>query len=364
MLGEDIIVSNELGIQRKENKAMKITYLLGAGASCGSLPLANQLGNSMIEAVTKAQKDIERTHGTPGQPYPEEKRPWPRGNYAKNFLVSLGWLAEYTQKHANVDTLARKFWIRQDNEAIQSLHRLKAVLSCYFLYEHSQSHSDMRYDSFFASILDRSKAGIPVFPESISIVTWNYDLLLEKSYHEFCTNEEIVWEHITKNNKIVRLNGRAAAAKPAFSGAQKWPEWSYIDLIYNPNVSHIEHVIELYDNLSQPSGPTRLIPEIYFAWEINNITERIRDAVLDTEILVVIGYSFPFFNQDIDKLVLEQIGPSLNKIYLQTNGDEGGRERLLNLLSDIQISRRVEWKNMIEMISGTDYFYIPNEFSR
>lgn len=343
----------------------KITYLLGAGASCGSLPLANQLGNRMGEAFEHFRKDIEKLYGTPGMPYPENYRPYPRGKYAKNYLESLKWLAEYSQKHSTVDALARKLWIRQDNEAIKMLHRLKSVISCYFLYEHSKSDSDQRYDNFFASVLERGKAGKPIFPGSISIITWNYDLLLEKSYYEFCANEETVWNHITKNENILRLNGRADAVKPVMPSVKKYSEWKNIDLIYKMvGSNNTKRIIDLYDNLSQQSGAEKLMSQIYFAWEVNNIENKIQQICKETQYMVIIGYSFPFFNQDIDRVVLKHIHSTLIKIYLQTNNDEGGKERLLNILSDLSGRRKQDWEKRIEMILGKDYFYIPNVFNK
>jgi hypothetical protein len=57
--------------------------------------------------------------------------------------------------------------------------------------------------------LSRSKNKNPPFPPDISIITWNYDLLLEKSYFEFCLNPDFVIDEISKNSRIIRLNGFA-----------------------------------------------------------------------------------------------------------------------------------------------------------
>ncbi len=261
------------------------------------------------------------------------------------------------KKHATVDTLARKFWILNNSVATHDLLRLKAVLVCFFLYETSRFPSDKRYDSFFASILGRSGPGKPLFPESISILSWNYDLLLEKSYYEFSADLEVVQEHITE--KVIRLNG-IAAARNVTSGAPKKAEY-VLDIGINDLI-----ILFSYFFKNKDQREIKFRPEIKFAWENSGILKRASTVTTGTEILVVIGYSFPFFNQDIDKALLKQMEHSLKKIYLQTKGDVGGHERLLNLLHDVQYpdgTVRNRWEEHVEMIDGTDYFYIPNEFT-
>ncbi len=311
--------------------AAQIIYLLGAGASCDTMPLASALGERLEKASEQIRKD---------------------GEYAKELLENFDWLAVRAKEHATVDTLARKYWIRNDSDAKRDLLRLKAVLSCFFQYETARFSSDKRHDSFFASILDRSEPGKPSFPGSISILTWNYDLLLEKSYQEFSAAPEDARKRISE--KAIHLNGMAAVRflKPV----------EREDVIYFPDAD-TDYLVKLYSRIIK----NEYRPEIKFAWENTDILSKASHTTAGTEILVVIGYSFPFFNQDIDKALLKQMEGSLKRIFLQTNGDVVGRERLLNLLQDVQYPDgpvRSRWGEHVEMIDGTDYFYIPNEFIR
>lgn len=66
---------------------------------------------------------------------------------------------------------------------------------------------------------------------------------------------------------------------------------------------------------------------VRFAWENESIsTEAITMAnkkIKDADIIVVIGYSFPYFNREVDRQLfrgLENIGPN-KKIYLQAPSD-------------------------------------------
>ncbi len=74
--------------------ATKITYLLGAGASCDTMPLASALGERLEKASKQIREDIEKKHGSPDSNYPEEDKPWTKGNQIKKLLENFEWLAE------------------------------------------------------------------------------------------------------------------------------------------------------------------------------------------------------------------------------------------------------------------------------
>src|SRR5262249_29056745 len=63
--------------------------------------------------------------------------------------------------------------------------------------------------------------------------------------------------------------------------------------------------------------------QIHFAWEKigyhETLLKHVRSMIAGTTILVVVGYSFPFFNREIDKLIFEQLkdGGLFRKIYFQ-----------------------------------------------
>lgn len=55
-----------------------------------------------------------------------------------------------------------------------------------------------------------------------------------------------------------------------------------------------------------------------FAWEDAFKTmETASKQVLGTEVLIIIGYSFPFLNREVDRLIFDKMQDSLTKIYFQ-----------------------------------------------
>ena len=76
---------------------------------------------------------------------------------------------------------------------------------------------------------------------------------------------------------------------------------------------------------------------------------------MGTIIMVVIGYSFPFFNREVDKQVLNALKqqPSFRKIYFQNP-----------VLSGEQLKAQFELDDTIGIVhvKDVDNFYIPFEF--
>ncbi len=74
-----------------------------------------------------------------------------------------------------------------------------------------------------------------------------------------------------------------------------------------------------------------------------------------TTIMVVIGYSFPFLNRDIDKLIFAELAKqgTLRKIYYQDPKLDGKE-----LISKFSLQQFVD----IVHIQNTDNFHIPFEY--
>jgi hypothetical protein len=234
----------------------KVTYLLGAGASCNALPMVKNFVEKILAFKNKVLTPaVERAYRGQGGTLPKNHVLFPRGDFAKSLIQSLEWLGKEAQRHASVDTYAKKLFIRNDEKAQRELSKLKATLSCYLLLEQSLNPVDKRYDSFFASILTSKSPAIPLFPEAINIVNWNYDTQLEKSFKEFCEDLDYVYEVITNAPNIIRLNG--------LCGMPDKPEMRnlcYADF----NDNFFQSVMDLYEgHLRAPDYH----PRISFAWE-------------------------------------------------------------------------------------------------
>src|SRR5688500_11353760 len=108
-----------------------ITYLFGAGASCGVLPLNKDIPARLFKLIEELKK-IRYTYGEDNQ-------------LKENLITDLQWLYTESDNHASVDTFAKKLYIKQQ---WQELKRLRLALSVFFVCEQLRKIPDKRYDSF------------------------------------------------------------------------------------------------------------------------------------------------------------------------------------------------------------------------
>jgi hypothetical protein len=318
-------------------------YLFGAGASSQVLPLASEF-SKRLSSFASDLKAAGPT-GVYNEPNASPDDPvW--GKNRDNLYDAIDWLASESSHHYSVDTFAKKLFFRGDN---QNLRKLKAALSAYLVIEQSRFHVGQRYDAFFASILEFDSSRSIKLPEHLRIFTWNYDTQLEKAFYGFCENHDIVIKNVTFNKRIHRINGQCGTHPPghivdsfrAIMNLKNTPAW--------------EAGINLYkEYMTEPSSPE---PEISFAWEDlthNKLKNAGFSQLLDVTDIVVIGYSFPYFNREIDDLIFKQFS-HIHRIYLQyPEGVHASIEdRLKNLLP---------LNEEIIRITSTDLFYIPDDF--
>ena len=149
----------------------KTTYLFGAGASCISLPILKEMHNVMgkqIEFISNKENQF------PSSMNIEDNIT----ECQKEYISDLEWLKKTSEKHASVDTLARKLYL-QENQT--DLLKLKGCLSVFLFIEQLHNPVDPRYDTFFATLLE-SKFKMP---EALNIISWNYDMQFELAYQTF-----------------------------------------------------------------------------------------------------------------------------------------------------------------------------------
>jgi hypothetical protein len=78
-----------------------------------------------------------------------------------------------------------------------------------------------------------------------------------------------------------------------------------------------------------------------------------KEIIIGSDILVIIGYSFPFFNREIDKEIFNVLCQTgLKKIYYQDKFKSGDFLR-----SQFDLERSIE----LLTIDKTDQLYIPIE---
>jgi hypothetical protein len=334
----------------------KITYLLGAGASANVLPLI------------KASSD-----GKAGLPlalenllYDERQRFQSETGLSSPQFDKLSLIVKKCKDFGTPD-LAAKYYLEINDWHNYGL--LKMLLSYYF--ETVQNQPDKRGTGFEGMNLDSrvvpflttisSKGKLP---PAVKIISWNYDKQIEmgaKKLHpstgqanDFSTNFN-VWPFVASANSkeekdyfLLHLNGICGH-------------------YYSERTLAGEDLVEL----DCKSDKETLLS---FAWEDDDsfskrtfTMRRIELAtkmIENTTILVVIGYSFPFFNRNIDAELFKIIKPTLKKIYFQDPNLDGQF-----LYSQFGLYKEVDHAGKsvghrvteIEHIKAKSQYYVPYE---
>ena len=102
--------------------------------------------------------------------------------------------------------------------------------------------------------------------------------------------------------------------------------------------------------------------DAFFAWEdeldtegpkAKRILDKVLPAIVDTKILVLNGYSIPFFNREIDSQLIKPL--KLDKVYIQDTNPELVKDRFLSI-TNFESER-------IQLIHNVDQFHLPSELS-
>lgn len=303
-------------------------YLLGAGASCNAVPMVKQIPEAMLafvhwldECHTKTNLDV---------------------NPLRSATLEL---IDQVERHASIDTYAKKLYLKRDQKRLQ---QLKGVTSCFLVHEQALKPADYRYDSFLASVIKTDFVNPIALPDNLRIVTWNYDTQLEKAFYGFCDDDNLVVNKITFNKNIKRLNGYCGTMQPGHIG----PEFKVT--LKGSEDEVFETVISMFAKYMTPQA---VMADINFAWEktTDDFSRSIEHVIQDSTILIVIGYSFPFFNREADQTILNLMA-SLKKVFVQVPEDfhHAIEERLRALKPELP---------PITCLSDTSLFYIPHEYT-
>lgn len=271
-----------------------ITYLIGAGASVGCLPVVSNFPDTL-------RSFSEQLGGTTTQ--------------LQVFKKDLIWLSETASKQASIDTLARQLQLSGGKE---ELRNLKNLLSIFFYYNQAAGNVDKRYDLFFASLLNDNLE----MPDNINVISWNYDCQFEISYNNYTRFNDLTknqWKlniinkgekktQDKKGFKIFKINGTAQFMNNGFRVLLDYFQKNIKMNEFNQNTA--AKYFEIKDDHANSSS-------LSFAWETSTFDTSFHEAIKETEILVIIGYSFPYFNRKFDSRMLTSMSSTLEKIYIQ-----------------------------------------------
>lgn len=331
----------------------KVTYLFGAGASANVLPVVNQIPARLEELLSELeQPELKMGEELIGDNRLNDHTAY---EYQRELIDDLLWLKQNTEEHASVDTFAKKLFLLSD---YTNLDRLKNALSVFLLFQHKGKRPDKRYDTFLASIM----TSLNDFPENLRILSWNYDLQFEQAYSQYMSKSVIENQrYLNVNEKytstfgsdkfgICKLNGSILIT--TFRGVRKF--------IYSHNLegsldkAFVRNAIKNYAICKRVRD---IDNSLSFAWEPGedavNFMDSVREETKNSAVLVVIGYSFPFFNREIDRAIIQNM-KSLKRVYFQAPDAENLKERFQAIRDDIPS------ENLIPKYD-IEQFFLPNE---
>lgn len=353
-----------------------ITYLLGAGASAqamptvAELPLALEVMSKYFGHLYEVSKPNALNLISRESDYRKEydfiQELKPNSKKLHRIFKTIEALKTLVKSHASIDTLFRKINISERRYVEVQILKEKEIFYCDELlniydllllfceytnlnnvkifkdddkyitvedgtkqenpawkYFKSKNELDLRYDAFLATILEKEK--FVKLPPNIKIISWNYDLQLERSIIGFTTQFE--WqtaintlEICTSNNNSLKystfkLNGSSFS----YSNFDVDFYIKYGNLYTNgfqygfilPFINSIEYDSDFHIN------KYNINHNLYFHWDDNSeVREKCFESIKDTEILVVIGYTFPTFNRETDRKLYNSM-PKLEKVYIQ-----------------------------------------------
>lgn len=354
----------------------KVTYLFGAGASCEAMPLVADLPQRMKAICEFLMRDENQLSKTKKFEFSDNNHT-SKFDYQTDFINDLEALEKSAANHKSIDTYAKKIFATTKYPD-PTLYRLKLVLSCYFTLEqmYIAGRCDSRYDAFWASLIGKTYQDLP---ENVRILTWNYDIQMELSYAQYCPLVSLGHAidalniHINNNRRnhlkkpgvfnVYKLNGTANFLLDLNN--EPFQEQYIADDYKNGLIlPWIENIIQIYSANKHFADHYRKSPTLSFAWELpltkkgsqTSFIEVIGNEINDTEILVVIGYSFPFFNREVDRALIRSMA-GLKKVYIQ----DIKPEEVISSFRSIREDWRDELNKRVEPISMKNQFFLPPE---
>jgi len=212
-----------------------------------------------------------------------------------------------------------------------------------------------------ASIIENIGKGNNRIKKNIKFVSWNYDLQLELAFKSFC-NDNLIWDELSDylgyrckdkssyDLDICHLNGYCGYYKTSNE------EQHILDRSKSTELGAIIKEIAFVQK-SLRHKAIDFSSHINYAWETSDLAKAARNSAglifSQTDILVIIGYSFPSFNKEIDKWLFEKLNGRLTKIIFQ---DPNASMTFINQLVNTNLTE------IICMNDRMDSFYLPYEF--
>lgn len=306
----------------------RVTYLIGAGASANALPVVNGM-NERMKLFYNLLFDINKN----------------RQIIDEKSFENLYDLLDKSTTHQTIDTYVKKLWYKEDKE---NYNLLKRFLISYLIYEQAEKNAtkkaimfddekivmslfkkpkkfnvesentihkildktkDERYDSFFASLLNSERLLNP----NVNIISWNYDLQFELSYSDFYQNLEELDEIQNKLQVFPRSEtiddidaNKSAIIKINGTGNFRDLTDKSINVFDVINESFTEdRFADILSMIFNYREGKNINNQLKFAWEndgyVSKARLRAKEIIGKSDAVVIIGYSFPTFNREVDR---------------------------------------------------------------
>jgi hypothetical protein len=364
---------------------MKITYLFGAGASAMGVPTSDKFNVQLrlfLDAIASSTGKLT----SPTQATPQTEFVEITGKMLQEAELLYAELTTYT----SLDVYARQLYLT--SQSLKS-RQFKALVSAFLIFHQLENRLDKRYDHFIANILDRNDKGEINLPMELLMLSWNYDFQLESAAANYFREQKVARMQEILNfyprvqlqdleremlNKfsVIKLNGTAAGTMPDDS--------SYVPLQFSLKAEEGTDVASLrntrlgeailhYHSFSNSS--TSIVSDIMNSWEISPIQKRMRSYLkyksYNTDVLVIIGYSYPTFNRRFDRELLANM-QLLKEVCIQAPSNEiqGIADRFYALLGQERVLGMGKSNNPVKVRlieikteNQDDEFYVPFQAS-
>ncbi|MBN8663686.1 MAG: hypothetical protein J0L83_03885 [Chitinophagales bacterium] len=340
-----------------------ITYLLGAGASANQIPIVKKFDKGVLGLIEALEFHTKSFFGY----IKNNETAKSYQDVSLEFITDLREFLNNIGNHESIDTYAKKLFIRNE---IDKYEKTKLLITLIFFYfESNKKQKEKRYDTFFASILLSSHNK---FIANFNIISWNYDTQFEIAYSNYSMNENYDFNkqilnvvnstNSLSNNlydipfNLFKINGSATLSDKNNND---------ITPIVNKCISKLSEeellkiILEYYYEHSK--YPETIYSKIKYAWENESnskwdlLIEKAIEVVKKSDYLICIGYSFPFFNRNIDSKLLNAFSrnPSM---YKEFHIQDFEPERIKQIVESHEFIEKIQSHKMTR---EDEPFYLP-----
>ena len=339
---------------------MKVTYYLGAGASYNAIPIVGELDKAFDDICLQSTyifNDFEKLG---------------LASKFKIFQAQMQTFSKASKLFGTIDTYAKHLWLTNKSDLIA----LKESLSFFFtvwqevdkeFFNNNKTRNnifesiDHRYLGLFSNYLELNN-NIIELNSDVKFITWNYDTQIERALSLFVGQNKT--EYALKNfgvypynyffknienAQIVHLNGIAGL----YATQNEHNTKALFDIVDDK-----KNIKNVFDNSLNIINSEEYNNQKYFtfAWEDNDVSKKAvahaEKIMKEAEILVIIGYSFPTFNDQIDKKLINALDTKSKKFKMVYFQDPNASKELL-------YSRFGIPEKKITIVKDTKQFILP-----